>query len=460
MIRMNLIKNMLLFCALLCFSFCGKEFLDIKQNKRQVVPTTIKDFQGMLDNVTDLNDFSSFELSIVGSDEYYVTEDIWKLVPRPYQKNGYIWAEEIYENVPGDDWDKGYHRILLTNMAIEGIEKIKPANDQKEEWNNVKGSGLFMRAFNHYQLAQLFCKPYNNLTAGTDLGIPLRLESDITMKSSRGTLQGVYDQIISDLEEALPMLPEIPVNKYRPSQPAVHALLARIYLQLGDYKKAEEHASKVLKITNTLIDFNNLDINERYSFPQDLEMNPEILYFCNIPNIAITNISRFDVDKDLLSSYADDDLRRHVYWFNHNSGRIVFKGSYLGYGAFFTGLATDEVLLTRAECYARLGELPMALMDLNKLLKNRFDKDFFMPIKSENADHILKIILEERKKELVLRGTRWEDLRRLNKEDRFAITLRRELGGRVYELLPNSKRYVWPIPANEIDLSGIEQNER
>ncbi len=70
-------------------------------------------------------------------------------------------------------------------------------------------------------------------------------------------------------------------------------------------------------------------------------------------------------------------------------------------------------------------------------------------------------ILEERRKELPFTGQlRWEDLRRLNKDQRFAKILVRTIAGNEYQLLPNSKRYVFPIPDIEIELSGIPQNER
>jgi len=70
-------------------------------------------------------------------------------------------------------------------------------------------------------------------------------------------------------------------------------------------------------------------------------------------------------------------------------------------------------------------------------------------------------ILAERRKELVMRGTRWSDLRRLNKEARFQKTIQRtSADGQVYVLQPNSNLYTWQIPQRDIILSSIEQNPR
>lgn len=457
---MKRLMQILVLGALFNFFSCGKEFLDIRRDKAQVVPSTIKDFQGLLDNNSVMNSISSYELSIIGSDEYQLSDGNWNLLTLPYQKNGYVWAEEVYERQPIRDWDEGYRRILIANMALEGIENISPTETEQEDWNNVKGSALFLRALNHYQLAQLFGKPYNINTAKNDLGIPLRLESDITLKVGRGNLQAVYNQVIKDLEKAIDLLPNKPLVKYRPSKAATYALLARVYLQIGDYKNSGLYADKTLQITNELIDYNTINLKASYSFPSDVAMNPEILFFSNISNIAITGTARFDADPELLVSYEENDLRKQTYFFEHTSGRVLFKGSYRGAVAFFTGIAVDEVLLIRAECYARENKVQLALDDLNSLLVKRYNTGSFVPKFVLNNEEALRLILKERRKELVLRGLRWEDLRRLNQDSRFEQTLTRELKGEVYELKPNSNRYVWPIPDSEIDLSGLEQNMR
>jgi len=73
----------------------------------------------------------------------------------------------------------------------------------------------------------------------------------------------------------------------------------------------------------------------------------------------------------------------------------------------------------------------------------------------------LKIILDEKRKELPFTGnSRWEELRRLNKEQAFAKTLTRFVNNQTYTLAPNDNRYVWPIPDQEIRLTGMAQNPR
>ncbi len=58
-----------------------------------------------------------------------------------------------------------------------------------------------------------------------------------------------------------------------------------------------------------------------------------------------------------------------------------------------------------------------------------------------------------------MRGLRWTDLRRLNREPRYAISLERTVLGQPYNLPPNHQHYTFPIPDDIISLSGMPQNE-
>ncbi|MNX64087.1 SusD family protein [compost metagenome] len=97
--------------------------------------------------------------------------------------------------------------------------------------------------------------------------------------------------------------------------------------------------------------------------------------------------------------------------------------------------------------------------DLNTLLSKRFGAGF-VPYTATDQKNAILTILKERRKELLFRGLRWMDLRRLNKEPEYAVTLTRIVNGTTYTLPPNDPRYVYPIPPDEIAISGIEQNER
>ena len=141
------------------------------------------------------------------------------------------------------------------------------------------------------------------------------------------------------------------------------------------------------------------------------------------------------VDSNLYLAYKNHDYRRTIF-FQPNANDVDnygFKGSYDNSDAQpFVGLTTSEVYLIRAESAVRTGKVNQALSDINMLLKNRIDADYFSPIAETDPDKLLRIVLEERRKELIFRGQRWSDLKRLNQDERFKKTLVRVIDGKEY----------------------------
>src|SRR5690606_9828267 len=152
------------------------------------------------------------------------------------------------------------------------------------------------------------------------------------------------------------------------------------------------------------------------------------------------------VDSLLYLSYDENDLRKQLFFTMvpaHN--KPGYKGSFSGTARKFGGIATDELYLIKAECEVRKGDYKKGMEVLNDLLIRRWKNDTYEPFEARDMREALAIVLEERRKELVFRSLRWQDLRRLNKEG-AEITLQRHIGGTTYVLPPNSPLYVLPIP--------------
>lgn len=447
------------FCFLLLFSACKKDWLNVKSNKALVVPATLTDLQAILDNSL-LFAGSNPAIGELGSADFYVLPATWQALTAPTERNAYIWAADIFEGDPNIDWNNCYQRIFYSNVVLEGINKIIPAGAVLQQWSSIKGSALYYRANNFYNLAQLFCRPFETANADADMGIPLKLTADINEKSVRASVRATYNQIINDLKEAAPLLPTaLPtapaLSKIRPSKAAAYGLLARTYLSMRNYDSALVYAGLCLQLNNTLINFNTLNAAATNPIAP---FNTETISYTSGVNYLSFFTTRLIVDSTLYRSYAINDLRRSIFFFT-TAGNISYKGSYTQTRLIFTGIATDEMYLVRAECQARRGNTAAALMDLNALLITRWRTGTFVPITAIDANDALAKILTERRKELVFRGLRWTDLRRLNLEN-ANITLTRVLNASIYTLPPNDKKYILPIPDNEIQLSGIAQNPR
>lgn len=439
------------------FQSCGKKWLEAKPDKLLTVPGTIKDFQALLDNTIQVfNINQAAGLAEISSGDFYITFATWGSLFNVQERSAYIWAstENFYNKEKSIDWVNGYQRILNANLILEGINKIKPATSEQQNWNNVKGSALFFRAFDFFNLAQEYCVAYNANTASKDLGLPLRLEYDVNVQVKRSKLQQTYERILTDLQEASTLLASKPLYKTRPSKEAVYGLLARIYLVMENYGQAGKYADLALQIQSELMDYSKL--SSAVSNPISM-FNTEVIFHSSF-NYGIFNPSRLTVEPSLYNEYEVEDYRRQVF-FAVNANGVTFKGNYTGDRSLFGGLATDEMYLIRAEAEARNKELILALADLNHLRRSRW-KGICHDLISSDPNVVLDLVLKERRKELVFRGLRWTDLRRLNRDARYAVALTRILDGTVHTLYPNDKRYVFPIDEEEIRLSGIEQNDR
>lgn len=440
---------------------CEKDFLDERPAKALLVPATLQDFQALLDNQGIMN--AAPNLSVVSSDEFYSTDN-GVVSATTINRNAYLWADDLFEGAYVADWSMPYQQVFYANVILEGLEKMNDIARESAEWKQIKGSALFFRGMAMTNLVHQFAAPYKASTANQTDGLPIRMNSDVNERPGRGTLQDTYDHIIADLHEAEKLLPAQTAFKSRPGKPAVLGLLARIYLSMDNFQQAEVFASSCISLSNQLLDYNSLTLNIASTanpFPQALlNSNPEILFYSGLISSGFFFSTQTRVDSTLFKSYHSNDLRRAALFVDRGNGVINLKGNYTGNLAYFGGIALDEIYLIRAECYARNAKIDAAMNDLNSLLVKRWKKGTFAPFTAPDQESAVKLILSERKKGMIGRGLRWNDLRRLNSDNRYATTLKRVVNGQTYTLLPGSKRYTLPLPDAEVIGSGFRQNPR
>lgn len=457
---------LLITCAASIISCNKSKFLDASPNEAIVVPKTLIQLQAVLDNDEFMNGNGQAGVNPafgeVASDNYFVLQDALTVMPTDFQ-NLYVWKDNIYTSTMFCDWSFPYRTIQYSNIVLDGLKKINKDEKNSDAFDNILGSSLFYRSEMLYQLAQVFVPPYNKTTSSQNYGVVLKKTSDIYEPIKRSTIQDAYDNIIDDLKKAIVLLPVHSKYKTRPSKPAALALLARVYLSMQEYELAYLYSDSCLKIYSELLDYNfDINIVDNYSIAR---YNKEVIFHSRLIQTAVSDYLLFSVynsrvDTNLVRQYDVNDLRYKAFY-QEADGGMVFKGSYDGSGTLFGGIATDEIFLIRAETAARLGRTQDAMDDLNTLLKTRWDNSIVYPeLTASSPEEALVIVLRERRKELVFRGLRWTDLRRLNQEG-ANITVKRILDGKEYTLLPNDKRYTFLIPPDVIGFNpGMPQNPR
>jgi hypothetical protein len=436
-----------------------KKYLEKKPRQDIAVPTRLSDLQAILNNEV-INGNSPGDLEFI-ADNYYLENSSWNNSQVAY-RSSYIWDKGAIQTSGDELWFKSYFGIYQANFVLDQLPNINITESESAEYNNVKGAALFYRSFMFYQLAQLFCRPFSP-SAKTDAGIILRLTSTVDNPSVRSTVEQTYAQIISDLKNAAHLLPFKSSFITLPNRDAAYGMLARVYLSMSDYVNAGNYADSVLTRDSTLLDYNSLTPLTNPTLPF-FTNNPEILYLSYEGLAPALRRSHEQlIDSLLYRSYDSRDLRKTVFFgAKGNTGAFYWQGSYYNRDSptdIFDGVAIDEIYLIRAECRARAGMSDQAMNDLNKLLRNRWQNGFFNGLFATDATDALNKVLAERRKELLFRGVRWTDLRRLNLEG-ANITLTRVVNGITYTLPPNDLRWVLLIPNLEISRSGIAQNPR
>lgn len=427
-----------------------KKFLDDKPRKNLAVPVTLQDYQALMDNYLTINSTDPPCSEIVSGDIYLTDADLTSRIES--ERRQYLWQKGNLYELPAAEWINTFKPIYTANAVIEGIAKN---GENNADWNNLLGQAYYIRAKCYLQAAYIWTLAYDESTAATDLGLPLRLHTDFNQTSTRSNLAETYAQIEKDLKRAIQLLNNAPLHVMRASKPAAYALLSRTYLSMRNYQSAGIYADSCLRIKKDLQDFNALDSTLAYPYKQ---YNTEVITFSNMSSPTILSVSRAKINPELYAIYQVNDLRKTMYFKDNGNKTFSYRGSYNGNSALFNGIATNEVYLMRAECYARAGKITEALTDLNLLLVNRYRKGKFSPVNIADQSQLITYILTERRKELPQRGIRWMDIKRQNKEGRN-IVLSRTYNGTVYQLQPNDPRYALTLPEDVIQLTGMEQNK-
>ncbi len=164
-------------------------------------------------------------------------------------------------------WTSGYQAIVGCNKMI-----ALTTEGESEETDQLIGENYYLRAYAYFELVNVFGRPYNQ---GRDnLGVPLKLSSQIDDLPDRNTVGEVYDQVVADLLKAESLMSVNKSNSYATKE-AAQALLSRVYLYMEENQKSIEYANKVISSgrynllsTDQLPDYTRLN-------PDD---NPETIF--------------------------------------------------------------------------------------------------------------------------------------------------------------------------------------
>ena len=380
----------------------------------------------------------------------------------------------LYENM--------YNFILRSNLIIDNIDAAEGSQELK---TLTKAEARVFRAWDHFLAVNTYAKAYVPETAAQDGGVCIVEHYDLESTPQKATVAQVYDFIIRELEEAVPLLQEKPVNIYHPNRAFGYALLAKVYLFHRDWEKARQAAEASLALNNALVDYNEINSVRgnllRYGGLYGNDKNPETLSYLwmgsgwNFEVIVLYSYGM--ISPELVQLFEPNDLR-YTMFFMHTSQPANYFDAGSGADLWIqtldnskfmyptVGMKTAEVYLMMAEANARLGNLPEAARYVNLLRAKRLsggNTDIDTPASQEE---MVRLIIDERRKELLFGFNRFFDLKRFNTETAYQKTITRTfpivtktVPQKTYTLKPDSRLYVIPFPHSATDKNpNLTQN--
>lgn len=380
--------------------------------------------------------------------------------------------KEINSSVSYVIWSSAFDCIYGCNAILEGIGESESAALTQPIRNQLNGEAKFLRAFSYFYLTNIF----------GEVPLVLTIDFNQTSKLGRSAVPAVYTQIISDLNDAISLLPDEYPSKtgerIRPNKTVAKALLARVSLYQKDYTKAAQLATDVISQTNKYMlepDLNSAFLKGSSEAVWQLQHSsnnaltksatPEAALL--LPSPQATGNSFYFIAPSLMDAFEAGDQRKSK-WILENT----YSGTrYLPYKfkidmasaiqgedpkEYTMPIRLSELLLIRAEALllGPAADKGGALEDVNTIRRRAgLTPDLPNSLTNEQA---LTAIMHERQVELFGEwGNRWFDLKRTGKAEEVlsAIPAKQPWAGD-YQLL-------YPIPLDEATVNPkLGQNPR
>lgn len=434
------------------------------------------------------------------ADDFYGTTD-----QANYYGDLYRWNIQTSNGDISTMWSAYYSTIARANYYLDSYNKIvngEVAGISEEalaEINNYVGEAYFVRAFCYFQLATLFCQPYDASTAASTLGLPLQLTyaptSDSSQYPGRSTLEATFGQITSDLTNASQMLETVYAfgdnatdALYYITPDVITALQARVALYMKDYPTAISASTSLINSG----DYALANDAETYRGIWELDNGEETIWqiYMSNPNElgAATGLyfhGQYGIDPQIpnyfpsqtvLDMYdAENDIRYAAFFAEFfyqastgASGDIMIFDKYPGNPTM--GLSTDnhyinmskpfriaEQYMIAAEAYTESGNLTEGAKYLNDLRTARITG--YANESFGSADALRNAVRTERHKELIGEGFRLTDLKRWglgmdrgdNSQNNDLTYRPGDINSTAMSVAAGDYRFTWPIPQSEID---------
>ncbi len=377
----------------------------------------------------------------------------------------YVWA-----NTPTSTagvWTLGYRLVSRVNNIINALDGFSEVDITQAQLDNIEGEAKFLRALAYHDMVRMFAQPYSYQPES--LGLPIVLVSE-NEKPARNTVAEVYELILSDLDDAVTMLADD--NSHGGNEPrawanknAAKALLARVYLYMGNWQKAADYATEIINSGDyTMYTAEQYSVYKSDTNPAGvwgaLTAGSEVIFVIygsegnsshgnwDVISYIMSPGGYGDVgaSEDVIGLYEPDDVRGDLFTNSADFPNDFWTLKYPGKDGYLREdninvLRLSEMYLIRAEALLQGASVSgsSAVNDINTIRSNRGA--------SELATITLAGVYKERRMELCYEGHELFDLARTQRE-----LVRTDYQGAENQNV-DFPDYKWamPIPQSEMD---------
>ncbi len=475
-------------------------------------------FDQAIQTVDDVN------LAVIGIYDAYKSKYLYSgnLTLLPDLQTDLVYGINGNTNIYGDIWR--WKDILATNTDIEAVygslyEVINRCNFLLDRVDNVRnnttddtaldkldqccGETYFARALAYSELIKMFCKAYeNDEDAANQLGVILSQHYRGNEEMKRASLKDSYQFVLDDLGRAADLLKleddfnpatqgalyDTPYfNEY-----TVYALRARVALYMQKWDEAVKYSTKVIESGYYFLSSCTQQVSSGVSYYKYMWTNDhsteaiwKVGFTINSYGGRLGQIfANYDYSslrpdyvpaKWTINLYEANDLRVSTFFQSFTTGYshgltwpLLIK--YFGNEEFTNYkilhvtmpkvLRLSEQYLIRAEAYVQLGKTAEAGKDITAIRTARYST-YGGSTPMGDKENAMKVIEEERIKELYMEGFRLQDLKRWHKGFKREPQDQSLVNGSSLKVEKNDPLFVWPIPQHELDAPGseVEPNE-
>ncbi len=449
-------KSRIIYTLLIVFTLSScSDFLDVKPSGK-LIPTEPEELGNLL-NQTNIHDWFFLDNNIGCSygfrGDNIVMSPAQQLSYRTNNSNMERYAAYTYFEPMIDFntyyyyfWNWNYRSINVFNTVVDGIADLGPAVSEKAESKVIVSQARAARAF-HYMVAAVLHGPmWDPAGDNTYKVMPYRTSSSPVQPNPQlSTTEELFGYIWEDLEAALANIPDLVNNPVKANKAAVHAMRAQFYMYKRDWDNMLTEADNAWKAGGgdagkLIYNFNDfkydvvgnpptngtdheVTLTLRYAPGGVINTAEPINEARGRENLfwrrAATSTSNIYPSPDFIALFdAETDVRYKLFMLTNTGFKFdndnddglqlnYLRASKLGRSH---GITWPEVLLMRAEAYARTNNLTGALADLNTLRRNRYKRGADEPVTVTdhpdgaaliaNQDRMLEEILKERRREM------------------------------------------------------------